>query len=236
MMKFKNNRGWQITAAGKSAEILIYEQIGQDLFDDGVGAKEFAEKLNALKVDDITVRINSPGGLVFEGVAIYNSLLKHPAQIHVEIDGIALSAASMVAMAGDTITIAENGIMMIHDPWSMVVGTVRDFQKEIEALDRVKSGLVTAYQRKMTVPQEEIEAMMERETWFTAAEAVAAGLADGMTAPNKVAAMFDLKRYGYKNNPLTKIVMLNNNPDMADREPTVPVSVLKLKEKIAEAK
>jgi ATP-dependent protease ClpP protease subunit len=130
--------------AGAAAEIHIYDTIGTDFFGEGVGAKSFIDDLAQFAGQDLSVRINSPGGQVFEGVAIHNALARHDALVNVHIDGMALSIASLIAMAGDTINIAENGIMMIHDPWTWVQGNAADMRKEAENLDRVKEGMLSS--------------------------------------------------------------------------------------------
>ena len=124
------------------------------------------------------MRINSPGGSVFDGVAIYNALKRHDAAITVWIDGIAASIASMIAMAGDEVVMPENAMLMLHDPSGLVVGTAADMRGMAEALDRMKAGMVAAYRDKSGRDDAEIEALMRDETWLSAQEAVALGLAD----------------------------------------------------------
>jgi len=179
-------REWyQINAKGnRKAEILIYEQIGKSWWDDsGVGAKDFMEKLSNLDVDDIDLRINSLGGSVFEGNAIYNGLKNHKAKVHVKIDGIAASIASVIAMAGDDIEIPENGMMMIHDPWTFAGGNAEEMRRAADMLDKIKVGIVAAYRGKTGKDDAEIGDLMSAETWMTATEAVAMGFADTMLAP-----------------------------------------------------
>src|SRR3990172_7858441 len=115
------------------AEILIYEYIGRDYFGEGVSPKSFAEELKAFgDIRKLHVRINSPGGDVFDGNTIYNILRNHQAYIEVHIDGIAASVASVVAMVGDKIIISENAMMMIHDPWAIVGGEADEMRKMAE--------------------------------------------------------------------------------------------------------
>lgn len=172
-------------AGGKSAEVLIYDQIGSSWFADGVTAKSFMQALSDVgQVDSIDVRINSPGGLVFEGNAIYNALKNHPAKVNVHIDGIAASIASIIAMAGDTITMAENAAFMIHEPWSGVVGNADDMRKEAETLGKLTDISAKAYADRTGQPETAIRAAMKAETWYTASEALAAGFVDKIS-PNK---------------------------------------------------
>lgn len=179
-------------AAADGAEILIYDEIG--VF--GVTAKQFTDDLKAAgKAKTITLRLNSPGGSVFDGIAIYNALKRHPARKVVHVDGLAASIASVIAMAGDEVAMPENAMLMIHDPSGVVVGTSADMRSTAEALDRIKGGLVAAYRDKSGKPDDEIERLMAEETWLTAAEAVALGFADRVDKPVRIAASFDLMRF-----------------------------------------
>lgn len=193
-------RGWYSirAAAGGEAEILIYDAIGGL---DGITAKQFAKDLKALgSPKQLTLRINSPGGDVFDAAAIYNQLKRHSARKVVTIDGLAASAASVIAMAGDEIVMPENSMMMIHDPMGVVIGGAQDMRDFAEALDKVKDTLVAAY-RRCGQDDKDIARMMAAETWLTAAEAVAAGLADRTAEPVKAAAAHDLGRFRYRHPP-----------------------------------
>jgi ATP-dependent Clp protease, protease subunit len=190
-------------AAEKKAVILIYEQIGENFFGEGVSAKRFIEDLNALGVENIDLHINSPGGRVFDGNAIYNALKKHPATIHVFIDGLAASIASVIAMAGDTVEMPQNAMMMIHDPSISVFGaTADDLLKKAEALEKVKVGLVAAYHGRTDLDKDKISEMMAAETWMTAAEAVDYGFADEVTEQVDIAACYAGDMFDhFKNTP-----------------------------------
>jgi ATP-dependent protease ClpP protease subunit len=146
-------------------------------------------------VAELTVRINSPGGSVFDGVAIYNALKRHEARVTVWIDGIAASIASMIAMAGDEVVMPENAMLMLHDPSGLVLGTAADMRGMAEALDKMKAGMVAAYRDKSGRDDAEIEALMAAETWLSAQEAVELGLADRVEQPVRMAARFDLSRF-----------------------------------------
>ncbi|MCK5219101.1 Clp protease ClpP, partial [bacterium] len=122
--------------AEKKVEILIYDQIGEDWFGDGVQAKKFAEELRDLgDIETIELRINSPGGSVWDGNAIYNTLRGHKATVNVTIDGLAASIASVIAMSGDTITMPENALMMIHNPATIAFGEAEEMRKAANMLD-----------------------------------------------------------------------------------------------------
>jgi ATP-dependent Clp protease protease subunit len=161
-------------------EILIYEDIGQDWFGDGVTALSIKDQLDKIS-GDVTVRINSPGGDVFDGFAIYNLLAAHDGQINVVVDGLAASAASTIAMAGDTITMSDNALMMIHDPWSFAVGNAADMTKTAELLDKIKGSIVKTYQSHSGLDESEISELMTAETWLSADEAIEKGLATEKT-------------------------------------------------------
>ncbi|RYF52821.1 MAG: Clp protease ClpP, partial [Comamonadaceae bacterium] len=118
-----------------AAEILIYGDIGESWWDETVSAKSFLQELNALDVDDITVRINSLGGSVPDGIAICNAMKRHKAKVTVEIDGIAYSIASLIAMGGDTINMASNALMMIHAPWTYAAGNSAELRELADQLD-----------------------------------------------------------------------------------------------------
>jgi ATP-dependent Clp endopeptidase proteolytic subunit ClpP len=185
-------RWYGFRAQAQGAEIVIYDEIGAF----GVPAKAFLDELKALgPVAELTVRINSPGGSVFDGVAIYNALKRHGAAITVWVDGIAASIASMIAMAGDEVVMPENAMLVLHDPSGLVAGTASDMRTMAEALDRMKAGMVAAYRDKSGRSDVEIEALMHDETWLSAREAVDLGFADRIAQRVRMAAHFDLSRF-----------------------------------------
>ena len=185
-------RWFDFRAQARGAEIVIYDEIGAF----GIPAKAFLDELEALgPVAELTVRINSPGGSVFDGFAIYNALKRHDAAVTVWIDGIAASIASVIAMAGDRVVMPENGMLMLHDPSALVIGTAADMRGMADALDRMKAGMVAAYRDKSGRDDVEIEALMSAETWLSAQEAVSLGLADRVEQPVRMAAHFDLSRF-----------------------------------------
>jgi ATP-dependent Clp protease, protease subunit len=146
---------------------------------------------------------------VFDGVAIYNALKRHDAAITVWIDGIAASIASMIAMAGDEVVMPENAMLMLHDPSGLGMGTAADMRAMAEALDRMKAGMVAAYRDKSGRDDAEIEALMRDETWLSAEEAVALGLADRVKQPVRTAAHFDFSRF---RNPPPQLAALAATP------------------------
>jgi len=181
-----------VRAEGSTAEVLIYDTIGADFWNESVTAKTFAKQVSDLKeVKEINVRINSPGGSVFDATAIYNTLKNHPANITVTIEGMALSAASLVAMAGDKISMAKNAFMMIHAPYTYTEGDAAAMRRSAELLDKIQSQLVEAYADRTGQSQEKISEMLNAETWLTAAEAVELGFADEILDQPAIAAHVD---------------------------------------------
>ena len=155
------------------AEVLIYDEIG--MF--GVNAKQFVDELKASGAKKLHLRVNSPGGDVFEGISIYNYLRTFKGGVRVTVDGLAASIASVVAMAGKTICMADNAMMMIHNPWGIVVGNSKDARDLADILDKLRDQIVKAYARTGQAA-DDIKAWMDEETWLDATEAVELGFAD----------------------------------------------------------
>jgi ATP-dependent Clp protease protease subunit len=165
------------------ADVFVYGDIGG--WWGGVSAEEFAKEIAALDVKTMNVRLNSPGGLVFEGVAIYNALARHSAKVIVHVEGIAASIASVIAMAGDEIRIAEGSRFMIHDPWTIVMGSADDLRAEADVLEGLKSDLIDIYAARTEQTRNDLSDWMTVETWLSAREAVDKGFADSMTPAKK---------------------------------------------------
>lgn len=181
------------------AELLIYDEIDSWF---GVAAEQLARDISALAADrELTVRINSPGGNAYDGVAILNSLRGHPGKVTVVIDGIAASAASVIAMGGDEIVMNRNSEMMIHNGSAVAIGGAEDMRKMADRLEAVNANLATIYAEKAGGTADEWRAVMAAETWYSAEEAVAAGLADRVEKQDDdaraVAAKFDLSVFAH---------------------------------------
>lgn len=176
MFEVKNEAG--------GSTIYLYGPIGAAW--DGVSDKEFARVFNAVDGDSATLRINSEGGDVFAGMAMYNLIRDSGRTVNVKIDGLAASAASLVAMAGDTVTMGRESLMMIHEPYSFAVGDFREMERTAASLQKVRKQLADAYAERSGASAENPvspEAFLEKmtaETWYDPAEAVAEGLADGV--------------------------------------------------------
>ena len=187
--------------APKPAEVLIYGNIGDRWNEDGVVASELVRDLSALQADAINLRINSYGGSVPDGLAIYNALRRHKATVNVFVDGVAISCASYIAMAGDTITMAKNSQMMIHAPWTFAYGNSNDMREQADILDRYAKAMASAYADKSGKTYEDALALLTdgKDHWFLADEAKAEGFADEVGEEVAVAASlassFDLSRF-----------------------------------------
>jgi ATP-dependent Clp protease protease subunit len=199
-------------AANKRGEIYIYEDIGQSWFSEGLTAKNFAEQLKPLGGMPLDIYVNSGGGSVFEGIAIYNQLKRHEAQKIVHIDGIAASIASIIAMAGDEIRIAKNGQVMIHNPSGMVAGTAADLRKSADVLDGIRETMVETYVARTKRKAEEIVAWLDAETWMEGKKAVELGFADMLVAEKEMVPTASLMLEQYKNTPavLKRITSASN--------------------------
>lgn len=180
--------GYSIKAKADKAEVYLYEDVGEGWFG-GVSAKQFADDLKSLgAVSQIDLRINSYGGEVFDGFAIYNQLKEHSAKVVSHVDGIAASIASVIAMAGDEILIAEAGFMMIHNAQGLAIGDARDMRQMADTLDTVTGSIADVYVARTGRGQGEVRDWMDDETWMTAADCVERGFADSMVENMRVAA------------------------------------------------
>lgn len=182
------NAGLRVAAeAGADNVISIYDVIGEDPWSGGgFTAARLAGALRQIGKRDVVVNINSPGGNVFDGLAIYNLLRDHPANVTVKIVGLAASAASVIAMAGDHVEIAAAGFLMIHNTSVLVIGNRNDLRgiaDELETFDRALAGIYAAH---TGLGEAEIGAMMDKETWFDGAQAVAQNFADDLLPADRV--------------------------------------------------
>jgi ATP-dependent Clp endopeptidase proteolytic subunit ClpP len=189
----QTNKSWyEFNAlANGNAEIYVYDEIGFW----GITAKDFARDLKEIDPkSEINLRINSPGGSVTDGIAIFNLLKNHKATVNVYVDGLAASMASVIAMAGDTITMPENALMMIHNPWGGAMGDADELRKTADVLDKMKVALISAYSSKTGLDADAIAEMMTAETWMTGSEALEIGFATQVVDEVQLAASFDLDK------------------------------------------
>ena len=172
------------------AVLSIFDDIGAF----GVSAKSFLNDLASAQGDSVRAEINRPGGDVFAGLAIYNGLRNSGKKVNVRVLGLAASAASLVAMAGDTIEMPENSFMMVHNPWGFAMGGADDMRDTADMLDKLGASLASTYAKRTGKSAEEITALLDAETWMSAAEAVDAGFATAVISEVPVKAAFDLDR------------------------------------------
>lgn len=199
-------RWYRITnaAASDEAEVMLYDEVGGWF---GAYADEFIDELAQITAPRLKVRVNSPGGSVFEGIAIANALRSHPADVTVQVDGLAASIASVIALAGDRLVMQPNSMLMIHDASGLCMGDAGDMQQMAGLLDAISDNIASAYAAKAGGTAADWRALMQAETWYSADGAVEAGLADEVGAQRGAAAepdaepemrkTFDPKAYGY---------------------------------------
>jgi len=185
------------------AEVMLYDEVGGWL---GATADDFINDLRGITAPKILLRVNSPGGSVTEGIAIANALRSHPANVTVQVDGVAASIASVIAMAGDRVRMMPNALLMVHEASGLCVGEAADMIKMAEVLDKISDNIAGAYSARAGGTEAEWRQVMKNETWYRGEEAVAAGLADEVVPTPKRGAEpepemrkdFDLTAYGYR--------------------------------------
>ena len=190
--------------ATSEAEISIYDEIGYY----GIDANAFKNDFDKVKnLKSIKLLINSPGGSVFDGLAIYNMLADVRSKVTVEVQGMAASIASVIAMAGDTRVMREGTFMMVHNPWTMMIGDSDDLRKEADVLDGIKEQLVGIYSRNTGMATNDVEALMKEETWLSPTQAKALGFAHEVTEAPRIAASFNKKigSYGFNHTPYSEV-------------------------------
>lgn len=210
-------------------EISIFDEIGYW----GVSAKQFIGDLKSVPANhNILLRIHSPGGEVFDGNAIANALKRHPGGVTVQIEGLAASMATVIALAGSPVKMAANGFYMIHNPWGVAMGDAGDMREQAELLDKIQTGIVNAYADKSGQTVEQVQAWMDAETWFTADEALAAGFIDEITDAHKMAASankFD-RLAKFQNAPVN---LTHNEIVMEENQSTEEIPAAEVVEEIA---
>lgn len=170
-------RSWyRVTNQGNRAEVYIYDMIGEW----GITAQDFVGELRDIQASAIDLHLNCEGGEVFDGIAIYNALVNHPAEVTVYVDALAASAASFIAMAGSHRVMAKNARMMIHDASGLCIGNAREMRELADLLDDTSDNIASIYAERTGTKPEDWREAMRNETWYTAQAAVDAGLADAI--------------------------------------------------------
>uniref|UniRef100_UPI001982536F ClpP-like prohead protease/major capsid protein fusion protein n=1 Tax=Rahnella sp. RFA10(1/100) TaxID=2511202 RepID=UPI001982536F len=223
------DKSWfRMKASGdKTADIYIYDEIGYW----GVTARQFASSMKALgDLDHINLHIHSPGGDVFDGIAIYNLLNSHSASKTVYIDGLAASMASVIAMVGNPIIMPENAMMMVHKPWGITGGDANDMRDYADLLDKVEAVLIPSYAKKTGKTPDELALMLGEETWMTAQECLEHGFADQISTAVQAMARINSKRIeefdampNALKNMITKPKATTQNQPEPQNPPVAPV-------------
>jgi ATP-dependent Clp endopeptidase proteolytic subunit ClpP len=173
------------------ADVYLFNDIGTF----GITAQNFIDEIKEYEDTELNIHINSLGGEVFEGMAIYSIIQRRKAKTTVYIEGIAASIASVIALAADEVIMSENSLLMIHNAWGGTQGEAKDMRKQAEILDKITNEIAEVYVKKSGISYNEVVRMMDEETWLTAEEAVALGLVDSISEPIKVAAKYDVSKY-----------------------------------------
>ncbi|MBH9725122.1 Clp protease ClpP [Burkholderia contaminans] len=179
--------GVHAAAGDDAASISIYDSIGDNWEGTGITAKRISAALRNIGARDLTVNVNSPGGDFFEGVAIYNLLREHKAKVTVNVMGLAASAASVIAMAGDEILMGDGAFLMIHNAWTVAIGNRHDIAAAAEVLAPFDAAMAKVYSQRAGISEVEAASLMDKETWIGAEQAVADGFATGLLDSAKVA-------------------------------------------------
>tara|TARA_R100000654_G_scaffold6055_2_gene16178 strand:- start:5434 stop:6468 length:1035 start_codon:yes stop_codon:yes gene_type:complete len=177
--------------AGKTADVYIFDEIGTY----GVTAQEFINDIKDLKDLPLNLRINSLGGDVFDGMAMYNVIKRREAKTTVYIEGIAASIATIIALGADEVVMAENSLFMIHNAWGGTMGEAKDMRKTAETLDKISGELTDIYRKKTGLSYDVLSEMMDEETWLNAEEAFELGFVDTISDSIKVAAKYDVSKF-----------------------------------------
>ncbi|HDU8664576.1 head maturation protease, ClpP-related [Serratia proteamaculans] len=173
-------------AASDDNTISVFDVIGQDYWGEGVTAKRIAGALRSMNGADVTVNINSPGGDMFEGLTIYNLLREYQGKVTVKVLGLAASAASIIAMAGDEIQIGRGAFLMIHNCWVVAIGNRHDFSAMVEYLEPFDNAMADIYSARSGLDSDSVKQMMDGETYIGGSDAIEKGLADGLLSSDSV--------------------------------------------------
>ena len=199
-------------SSADTADIFIYSEVGG--YD--VNAQSFIEELKELKDKALNIHVNSLGGSVFDGMAIYNALKNHKHKVTTKVEGIAASIASVIVMAGDTIEMAENSLFMIHNPFTMAGGDASELRKTADVLDKIRDEIASIYASKSAQDIETLVGLMNVETWFNASETIDSGFANEITQAVKIENSYDLG--SFKNITTEKVDKIINNSNLIKTE------------------
>lgn len=220
-----NEASWyRMEVKDSVADVYIYDEISWF----GISADKFVKDLQAIEANKIRLHLNTPGGSVFDGIAIYNALKQHKATVETYIEGLAASTGSIIALAGDKIYMAENAFYMIHHPWILTVGDSAELRKTADLLDKISGVMISTYMKVSDQSEEQIKKWLDEETWFTAQEAKDAGFIDEITDEIEAQASHNLSVYD--NVPETLINDFEKHSQPGDKKEAVDNETRKLRE------
>ncbi|HFR3341408.1 TPA: head maturation protease, ClpP-related [Streptococcus suis] len=219
---------WNFTEDDSGRTLRIEGQIADETwFGDEVTPQVFKNDLHAGS-GDITLWINSPGGDVFAAAQIYNMLMDYKGDVHVVIDGLAASAASVIAMAGTTVSMSPVAMMMIHNPWTVAQGEAKDMQKVIEMLGEIKESIINAYELRTGLSRTKLSHLMDSESWFNAKKAVELGFADKILFDKQEGHGMETKSYSFSRTAAQQDLLVKMQAKLEVQQPkkTIPINLL----------
>ncbi|HFI0029912.1 TPA: head maturation protease, ClpP-related [Streptococcus suis] len=219
---------WNFIEDDSGRTLRIEGQIADETwFGDEVTPQVFKNDLHAGN-GDITLWINSPGGDVFAAAQIYNMLMDYKGDVHVVIDGLAASAASVIAMAGTTVSMSPVAMMMIHNPWTVAQGEAKDMQKVIEMLGEIKESIINAYELRTGLSRTKLSHLMDSESWFNAKKAVELGFADKILFDKQEDQGMDTESYSFSRNAAQQDLLVKMQAKLEVQQPknTIPINQL----------
>ncbi|HEM6266458.1 TPA: Clp protease ClpP [Streptococcus suis] len=219
---------WNFTEDDSGRILRIEGQIADETwFGDEVTPQVFKNDLHAGN-GDITLWINSPGGDVFAAAQIYNMLMDYKGDVHVMIDGLAASAASVIAMAGTTVSMSPVAMMMIHNPWTVAQGEAKDMQKVIEMLGEIKESIINAYELRTGLSRTKLSHLMDSESWFNAKKAVELGFADKILFDKQEEHGMETESYSFSRTAAQQDLLVKMQAKLEVQHPkkTIPINQL----------
>lgn len=225
---------WNFTEDDSGRTLRIEGQIADETwFGDEVTPQVFKNDLHAGS-GDITLWINSPGGDVFAAAQIYNMLMDYKGDVHVVIDGLAASAASVIAMAGTTVSMSPVAMMMIHNPWTVAQGEAKDMQKVIEMLGEIKESIINAYELRTGLSRTKLSHLMDSESWFNAKKAVELGFADKILFDKQEEHGMETESYSFSRTAAQQdlLVKMQAKFEVLQPKKTIPINQLEKRLKL----
>ncbi|CAM3183308.1 MULTISPECIES: head maturation protease, ClpP-related [Streptococcus] len=219
---------WNFSEEDTGRTLRLEGQIAdQTWFGDEVTPQLFKEELNRSS-GDIKLWINSPGGDVFAASQIYNMLMEYKGDVHVQIDSLAASAASVIAMAGTTVSMSPVAMMMIHNPWTIAQGEAKDMEKVIEMLGEIKESIINAYELRTGLSRTKLSHLMDSESWFNAKKAIELGFADKILFDKQEEHGMETESYSFSRTAAQQDLLVKMQAKLEVQQPkkTIPINQL----------